>query len=120
MKKWIVVIFILAIIFLYMPMVKADNGDEAIKKTTEAISKTEMGKQVSKSIESAVNKVLPVDKDTAAVIGSVAATAVQGKIDTKSIKNMDIDMAGGSVRPDVEYNFKDNDSSFLVKYNLSF
>ena len=98
----------------------ADTEDEAIKKTTEAVSKTEMGRQVTKNIENMVNKVLPVDKETAAVIGSTAVTVIQGRIDTKVIKNMDMSLGDGSLRPDVEYDFKDNNSTYLLKYDLRF
>jgi hypothetical protein len=105
---------------MFFNVAMAENRDEAVKKTTEALSKTEMGKQVTKTLEDVVNRNLPVEKDTAAVIGSVAVTAAQGKVDTKAIKNMDISVIKGSVRPDVEYDFKEKNSSITLKYDLSF
>lgn len=110
----------LLILILCFSYAHAESQDEAVKKTTEAISKTEIGKEVSKNIEKTIVKFIPIDKDTAAVVGSVAVTAAQGKVDTKNIKNMDMDFANGKVRPDLEYNFKENNSSFLLQYNLSY
>lgn len=113
-----------AILFFTMILTtyKAFAGDEqeALKKTAEAVSQTETVKTITRNIERAIDQNLPVTKGTAAFIGSTAVTAAQGKVDTKNIKNMDIQMPAGSIRPDAEYDFKDKNSSFKLEYSLGF
>ena len=47
--------------------------------------------------EKKIIKKLPVDKETAGVIGSVALSASQGYIDTKVIKHINIKIVGGDM-----------------------
>lgn len=91
-----------------------------MNKLAEAFSKTETGKTAIKNIEKTINNNLPVEKKTAALIGSTAATIAQGKIDTKHVKNINVKMFKGSVRPDAEYDFKEQNTSITLKYNLDF
>lgn len=97
-----------------------DDTSFAIQKTAEAISQTETGKEISRNLEREVFQIIPVEKDTAAIIGTTVVTAIQGKVDTKPIKNMDFNTLGGKVRPDIEYNFNSKDSEAVVKYIKNF
>jgi len=108
------------ITFISSSIAFANQTNEAVKKTAEAFSKTEIGREISKQFEKAANKIIPVGKEAAAVIGSAAVSAAQGRIDTKSIKNMDMKVIRGTIRPDVEHSFKEGSSSFLLNYNLNF
>lgn len=115
MRKLLLLLMLTISIFSH-----ADSGDEAMKKALEAFAQTENGKTMTKNIERIVNNSLPVEKETAAFIGSAAATVAQGKLDTRPIKNMDVEMLGGKVRPDAEYNIKEKKSSITLQYNLDF
>lgn len=99
--------------------VLANSEHEALTKAAEAFSKTETGKTVTKNLERTAENILPMEKDTAAIVGSTALTVIEGKIDTSKIKNMDIEILKGKIRPDAEYDFREKNSSVMLKYNLN-
>jgi hypothetical protein len=114
------IITVIIIITISSFFAMADSSGEAMKKTAEAFSKTKIGKNITQGIETAAFKLIPVERSTAATISSMILTIAQGKVDTKSIKKMNILVKKGSVRPDIEYDFKENNSLFLLKYSFGF
>jgi hypothetical protein len=113
-------VFLVSAIGLSSITAIADDRDFAIQKTAEAISQTETGKEMLKNLEKEATKLLPVEKDTAVVLGTTAISVVQGKVDTKPIKNMGFETMGGQIRPDLEYNFIKKDTEATVKYIKNF
>ena len=94
-----------------------DPQDEALKKTAEAISKTETVKKYLRNVEKTVVKALPINKEAAATISSTALMLANGRVDTTHIKNMDMEVMGGKLRPDVEYNLSNGEVNSKVKLN---
>lgn len=106
--------------FVIFNFLYAYGGDskEALEKTAEALSKTTTVKKFSENIKNVIEHNLPIQKEIIVAIGSIAVTSSQGKLNTKEIKNMDIDFRSVLIRPDLEYDFKQKNSSFLL--NLKF
>lgn len=107
-------------ILFNLSYVYGGDSKEAAEKTAEAFAKTETGKQFSENVEKVITNSLPIQKEALAIIGSIAITTSQGKLNTKQIKNMNIDLKSGLIRPDIEYDFKEKSSSFLLNLNLSY
>lgn len=95
----------------------AGNADEAIRAATKAAMEIKPIKKMAKKVERAAINMLPVDKDTAAIVGSTAMTLVSGRISTREIKNLQMDFAGGKLRPDIEYKF-DGEFNSNINYQI--
>lgn len=101
----------------------ADDHDkkEAVKHIQKAILAYPKIRRMRRNLEKAVIRKLPVDKETAGVVGGVALSVSKGYIDTKVIKKMDIDVVGGGeMRPDVHYNFQNGEAVGTANINWSF
>lgn len=93
------------------------NFNEAKKHIQKAILKLPKIRKAKRRLEKYIIKKIPLEKETISFLGSLAMTAYQGKLNTKIIKNMDIDVLGGDLRPDIGYNF--NNSEFKSTANLT-
>mgnify|MGYP007122431160 CR=1 FL=1 len=98
----------------------AGETEEAIQGVQKAILSYPIVKKYKKALEKKIIKKLPVDKETAGVIGSVALSASQGYIDTKVIKHINIKIVGGDMRPNVRYNFKSGEAEGTMDINWNF
>ena len=93
---------------------KADSGDEAIRAATKAASQIPEVKERMQYVERMVFNRLPIEKDTAAILGGVTFTLIDGKVGTKVFKNLDVDFLGGTIRPDFEYNMRDSSTEAFI------
>jgi len=77
-------------------------------------------KKTKRNLERKMYNYVPMNRTAAAIIGSAAISATQGKVSTKSFKNLRVKTLGGNLKPKIEYNFYDNDTSGSVSMNWSF
>ena len=119
---------ILIIIFCVSLNCQANDNsvqyERALSATKKAILKIPSVRKTRKALErytlKKINKIIPIDKETIAIVGSTALTLKQGRVDTKVIKKMNFKFLGGNMRPDLIYNFKDNTVRGFAMINWSF
>lgn len=114
MKTMILFTFILSFNVL------ANEQERAIKGVQKAILSYPQVKKVKRRLEKKVLNYVPVEKETAGIIGGVALSASQGYVDTKVIKNMNIKVVGGDMRPDIRYNLKNGEAVGSFNINWGF
>jgi len=106
------------IIVLLMPFAVYSQTNGQSKEVTKKIIKATLEyptlKRYKKTAEKKLYKKLPVSKETAAMVVSTAAAASKGEINTKVIKKINISVLGGTMRPDVVYNWKDGNSGATI------
>lgn len=112
------IIFITISFSTYIHAFEPPETHDAGKKALEAVVKTESVKAYLKKAENMLMKILPVERETAATIGSTAIMLTSGKIDTKNIKNMDLNMFGGKIRPDVTHSFREGETEAYVNFSI--
>ena len=108
-------------ILLFIPLICCSNErDRAIKHSIQAFLKYPKVRTMRKNLEKTIIKTLPIDKPTLQIVLPTTIGLAQGKVDTKVIKKMDIKMMGGKLRPDLEYNFKQNiiNTSVNIKWDF--
>lgn len=86
---------------------QADNR-AALRETQRALMSYPQVKQAVKNTERVVIRYLPLPKQYAIYIGTAFMSGINGRVDTRAIKGMRMDIAGGQCRPDIFYNFRDN------------
>ena len=93
--------------------------NRAINHSFKAILAYPAVKKQKKKIENEIYSKIPLEKETLAIIGSVATTASRGEVNTRVIKKMDFRVFGGRMRPDVNYNFKNGSArgTFNINWN---
>ncbi len=97
---------------------QAANQDRAVRKAIEAVSKTNTVQKAIAKIEKILIEIIPISRETAITIGSTAIMIGRGKIGTKEIKNLDVEMWGGKIRPDINYNFRKGRADGKLKYTI--
>jgi len=107
----------LVLIILFPLYGFAGESSEALKKTTEAFSKTETGKKYLKKAEKIAYRMIPVGKETAATIGTTVLIFAGGGVTTKPLKNFNMDLMAGTFRPDFEYKFNSGEFTGNLKMN---
>lgn len=107
---------LLLLVLLYFSSISvfADSERQALKTATKAVSEIPEVKEKMKYFERLVFNRLPIEKETAGVVGGVGLTLVEGRVNTKVFKNLDIDFFGGTLRPDFEYDFRDETTSGFI------
>lgn len=119
--------FLFLVVLLHMDITHAqvqvfDNTeDAAIKTAAKAFMAIPEVKDRLKYLEGYFVNSLPVEKDVAAVFGGITFTLINGRISTKSIKNMDVDFLGGRLRADFSYNINNNSTEGFLncKWNIN-
>jgi len=115
---------LLLILLLPICAYAQSQNDRAIGKLSEALPKVPAVKDKIKSVErkliNAIEENTFLDRDSAGFIISSAVIASQGKISTKPIKNMKLQVFSGEVRPDIEYDFKDGDTKTTINSSWDF
>lgn len=98
----------------------ADDRDRALHSIQRAVLAYPEVKTLRRNAEKKLFEYLPIDKQTFGVVGGLAVSASQGHVDTKVIKNMNFKAVGANVRPDIRYDFRNNQTEGVINLNWSF
>lgn len=93
----------------------ANDTDRALKHCQKAILAYPKVKKMTKTATNKIKRYIPKNKavTTIGAVGFQAAT--QGRISTTQIKNMKIKFLDADVRPDIIYNFRENNIETTVR-----
>ena len=106
----------LLLVLLYFGGISASAQveEKAVKTTAKAMAKLPQVKERIEYFERVVFNVLPIERETAGVIGGVGLTIIEGRVNTKVFKNLDMNFLGGTLRPDFEYDFREATTSGFI------
>lgn len=100
------------------------NFDKALRETTKALMRVKVVKGYTKTLEkkalSKISQYSGLDKDEIAAAIPVITTIATGKISTEGVNiNWNI-TESASLKPQIEYNFRDNtfNSSFQLEWGF--
>jgi len=113
--------FLFVIIFSYST-VYAGAEEKAIRKTSEALLKTEKIKAVKKNIDRKVKYMIKeyVGEEIAAVTGAAVDIAVSGKIDTSRFNYKYKVLDSGYIEPKIVYDIYSNETSSLLTLDIKY
>jgi len=94
--------------------------EEAMKGIQKAVLAYPTVKKYKRALEKSIVKQIPLEKETVGVIGGLALSASRGYVDTKVIKRMNIKVVGGDMRPNIRWDFKNNEANATFNINWSF
>ena len=98
----------------------ANDEQKALSHTQKALLAYPEIKRMKKETEKFLLDYIPLDREHVVVIGSVGISAIRGKVETKPIKNLNMKFIGVKARPDVYYDFRNNDVGMLITMSWSF
>lgn len=114
------VITIFCIFVTSIALAEGGEKEDAAKGVQKAILAYPVVKSYKKNLEKAIIRKIPLNKETISVVGGLALSASQGYVDTKVIKRMNIKVVGGNMRPNVRYDFRNNETNATMNINWSF
>jgi hypothetical protein len=112
--------YVLIILFLWGLNCYAGQYSLALKTTAKAISKTPTFRTARKQIEERVYRSLPVDKDTLKTVVPAAIALSKGELSTESFVDLKYRKNGLEIKPDIQYNIKNNEGYLNVALNYRF
>jgi len=112
----------LIILFLFTSLsCLADDRERAIRHIQKAVLAQPTIVKYRKAATKKAKKMIPKTAEPyLATVGSIGMSAVKGKIETRRIKNLDFDALGGNIRPNVEYNFRENTVNANILFQADF
>ena len=113
--KW----FLLCLLCFTKICLAKNESQQAVTHIQKAALSYPLVKGYVRTAERNFYEYLPISREYAGAFGSVAMTAVSGNLNTRQLKNFDIDFYGGKCRPDIIYNFKNKEAVTLVLINWS-
>jgi len=100
---------------------QANDTERAIRHVQRAILKTETVTKYRKGAQKFIKKSIPESaKKYVSTAGAIAISAARGRIETRRIKNLDIEVLNGNITPNVEYNFRENNLNANIFYRVDF
>lgn len=109
----------LIILFLFSLPCMANEQQKALRHVQRAVFKTETLKRHKNNVGGFLNKAIPDSaKKYVFTIGAVGSTIIRGKVGTESIKNMNIKYNNGNIRPNVDYDFRNNQFNANIVYTV--
>jgi hypothetical protein len=120
--------FILIVLFIHIQIAQSQTREsqvqmglpQAIAQTQRAILAYPYVKNKAKQLERALINYIPVERDYIVFTGSVGMAIIRGRVETRPIKNMDVDFLGGRARPDIFYNFRGEDKGAYLNVTWGF
>ena len=114
--RYLIVTFLLISFSCY-----SNDKERAMKHIQKAILAQPPVVKLRKAASRKAKKMVPeVAKPYLATVGSIGMSAIKGKIETRRIKNLDFDVLGGNIRPNVEYNFRENTVNANILFKADF
>ena len=122
MERLLISIFLILILqnSVWASNTSKANMDRAQQHIQKAVLKLPTVRKIKGQFEDYIVRKSSISKETLTIIGSTALTAYKGEINTKVIRKMDIQVLGGTMRPDVAYDFRNNITSIITGINWSF
>jgi hypothetical protein len=114
------VIFLLILLICQLSHAKDPDSARAVTHVQRAVMSYSVVKGYAKAAERELFEYLPLSRQNAGYVGSIAMTAVSGQINTRRLKNLNIGFFGGNLRPDLVYNFRTGETSGLMFINWSY
>lgn len=113
---------IVLVFFLLYPInvISQTISREAISSIQKATLSYPTIRQYKKNAEQKLFNYLSLDKESAGLLGSVVMTGVNGRVGTRPIKNMNLNIMGGKLRPDVLYNFRTKEATGNMNFVIDF
>lgn len=120
---------VLIILLLQIKLVKAEAGKDlrvpmgfpqAIAQTQQAILAYPYVKSKVKQLERKLIHYIPLEREYVVMTGSVGMAIIRGRVETRPIKNLEVDFMGGRARPDVFYNFRGEDKGAYFNITWGF
>lgn len=112
---------LLVILSLYSGSLLAEDKNQAISHIQKAIVKTDTAIKYRKNLNKAIKESVPEDiKPYLPTLGVIGSAVVSGKIDTQKLKNIDMDIFGGEIRPNLEYDFRQDEVNANINYTMEF
>jgi hypothetical protein len=120
---------ILIIFLLQIKLANAEAGKDlraqmgfpqAIAQTQQAILAYPYVKSKVKQLERKLIHYIPLEREYVVMTGSVGMAIIRGRLETRPIKNLEVDFMGGRARPDVFYNFRGEDKGAYFNITWGF
>lgn len=92
---------------------------EAINNIQKAVLKYSTVNKAKKKLEKRVMNIIPLDKKTITAVGTVLTIAKEQKINTRQIKNMNLKILKGNLRPNISHDFKNSETFGSLDFSLS-
>jgi len=110
----------LLIVFITPNCLAFDSG-RAISVTSRALMKTKKVTTLRKRYEKKLRRMVPEEyKEEIAVGAASIYAATRGEVSTRPIKKLNVEVLNGNVRPDISYNFKENNVDARVQIDWEF
>ena len=126
---------ILIIFFIYIKEAQSQvspggNEDQAISRewsTMQAVAYTQRAilalpevKSKVKMLERRLIHYIPLEREYVITTGSIGMAIIRGRVETRPIKNFEVDFMGGRARPDIFYNFRGEDKGAYFNITWGF
>lgn len=120
---------ILIIFLIQIKLANAEAGKDlsvpmglpqAMAQTQQAILAYPYVKSKVKQLERKLIHYIPLEREYVVMTGSVGMAIIRGRVETRPIKNLEVDFMGGRARPDVFYNFKGEDKGAYFNITWGF
>lgn len=111
---------ILIFLFIFFPFSCFCQEKQAITAIQKATLSYPIIQQTKKNLEQKLFNYIPLSKENATIAGTMLLTGAMGKFETKNIKKMDLELFGGKIRPDITYNFRNQEFLTVVNLNIEF
>lgn len=93
---------------------------QAVAYTQRAILALPEVKSRVKILERRLIHYIPLEREYVITTGSIGMAIIRGRVETRPIKNLEVDFMGGRARPDVFYNFRGEDKGAYFNITWGF
>lgn len=109
------------LLLIFIPFnVFSSEKERAMKEVQKACLAIPEVKKVKKKIERKIYKYIPVNRELAGTVTGIVYSISKGYIDTKVIKNLNINFINGNIRPDIKYNIRNKEINSTLALVWSF
>lgn len=115
LMRWIAILFIFLV---FMSVSWGNDTYRAQKNVLKALAQTQEGKKIKKEIKRMIKN--NVSEEALTPLSILAVAAYRAEIKTDQIKNLDIDILGLKIRPDMSHNFRSNDTRLQIGIDIVF
>lgn len=93
---------------------------QAVAYTQRAVLALPEVKSKVKQLERKLIHYIPIEKQYVITTGSIGMAIIRGRVETRPIKNFEVDFMGGRARPDIFYNFRGEDKGAYFNITWGF